>query len=304
MSGVTREDLLRLAEPIPWEEIEWRAASQGMGRDNRPWCKILPYINNRTVMERLDHVVGPENWKDEFLSVPGGFMCGISVRVGDEWITKWDGAADVQPQREVFFSLDFGVTGTLTGGRAKLEEFSPTDEQMLVKAGISDAEKRAATKWGMGRELYRMGEHWGVVEGVEKRTPGAKRGWIAKEKAEFWWLPPPKPEGDSRPDLRRGEEQKPKFPTKPPQKSGGPTTEFDEFAGYVKARLEGDGQKLWGKSSEGAWTGFRLWVTTEKVGDFGSWPEIEACTDKARLRSVWEAFLSESQRRQDGEFPY
>ena len=76
-------------------------------------------------MDRLDEVVGPENWKDEYAPGPdGGVICGLSLRIEDEWITKWDGAENT----------DFEA----------------------IKGGLSDAFKRAGYKWGIGRYLYRL----------------------------------------------------------------------------------------------------------------------------------------------------
>ena len=84
---------------------------------------LLPYVTNRAIMNRLDQVVGPENWKNEFRPGPtGGTMCGLSIRINNEWVTKWDGAQEtaVEP----------------------------------IKGGFSDAMKRAAVQWGIGRYLY------------------------------------------------------------------------------------------------------------------------------------------------------
>ena len=80
-------------------------------------------------MDRLDEVLGPENWRDEYQPGPmGGLICGISLRVNGDWITKWDGAENTQ-----------------------FEE---------VKGGLSAAFKRAAVKWGIGRYLYKLPNVW------------------------------------------------------------------------------------------------------------------------------------------------
>ncbi len=80
-------------------------------------------------MDRLDEVIGPENWRDEYKSGPdGGVICGLSLRIGDEWIEKWDGA-DIP---------DFEA----------------------IKGGLSDAFKRVGVKWGIGRYLYRLESSW------------------------------------------------------------------------------------------------------------------------------------------------
>ena len=82
----------------------------------------LHYIDARDVMYRLDEVVGPLNWQDSYKEVMGRIICTLSVRFGDEWISKEDGAGDTKIEGD--------------------------------KGGISDAFKRAACRWGVGRYLY------------------------------------------------------------------------------------------------------------------------------------------------------
>lgn len=116
----------KLAEPFPPTDIEWRA---GATNSDKTKALALAYITSRAVMDRLDNVVGPENWRDEYRPGPnGGVVCGLSIRVGDEWITKWDGADNSD------------IEG--------------------VKGGLSDAFKRAGYKWGIGRYLYNLEGTW------------------------------------------------------------------------------------------------------------------------------------------------
>lgn len=119
------EKIKKLTEPWSKDEIKWRVGSMTKDKD-----KALPlaYIDARTVMERLDSVVGPENWQDHYEFHGTRTVCRLSIRIGDEWITKCDGAGDSDIEAE--------------------------------KGGISDAFKRAAVKWGMGRELYELKCKW------------------------------------------------------------------------------------------------------------------------------------------------
>ena len=55
----------------------------------------VPYVTNRAIMGRLDDVVGAENWYNEFKPWHGAGgkeaqLCGISIRYGEGFITKWD----------------------------------------------------------------------------------------------------------------------------------------------------------------------------------------------------------------------
>lgn len=116
----------RLATPFHPEDIEWRA---GATNNDKTKALALAYITSRAVMDRLDEVIGPQNWRDEYKPGPdGGVICGLSLRIQDEWICKWDGADNT--------------------------EFE------AIKGGLSDAFKRAGYKWGIGRYLYKLENVW------------------------------------------------------------------------------------------------------------------------------------------------
>ena len=120
----------RLAEPFHPDDIEWRA---GATNAEKTKALALAYITSRAVMDRLDEVIGPHNWKDEYAPGPdGGVICGLSLRILGEWITKWDGAENT----------DFEA----------------------IKGGLSDAFKRAGYKWGIGRYLYKLESQWVACE--------------------------------------------------------------------------------------------------------------------------------------------
>lgn len=147
-----------LKKPFNPNNIEWRLAQCGQTRDGKFWGMALAYVTARGVQERLDRVFGPENWTVKYRHEAGGVMCELSIRVGDEWITKEDGAQETD-----------------------IEAF---------KGGISGAMKRAASIWGIGRYLYRLES--GFVQIVPKGTEGAKMGQT-KTKERFFWLPPKLP---------------------------------------------------------------------------------------------------------------
>ena len=116
----------RLAAPFHPDDMEWRA---GATNADKTKALALAYITSRAVMDRLDEVISPENWRDAYKPGPmGGLICGISLRINGEWITKWDGAENTQFE--------------------------------AVKGGLSDAFKRAAVKWGIGRYLYKLPPSW------------------------------------------------------------------------------------------------------------------------------------------------
>lgn len=169
---MSKIDFSRLALPFAEDEIEWRVQQAG-DKNGRLWVMVVPYVTNRAIQQRLDDVCGPENWKNEFMPGPdGGVMCGLSIRVpvqsvnmitGEtietfEWVTKHDGAEN------------------------------PTMEGGAIKGGISNAMKRAAVQWGIGRYLYALDEAFGEVN--ERGRFRAK----TKDGKTFRWNPPALPE--------------------------------------------------------------------------------------------------------------
>lgn len=162
MSGYPQINLSKLKEPFSPTDIEWRVGQAGKKRDGGVWAQVLAYITSRAVQDRLDEVCGPANWKNEYQPGPhGGVICGISVRINGEWVTKWDGADN-------------------------------TDIES-VKGGLSDSMKRAAVQWGIGRYLYDLGTNWAEI--VEK---GSHKGCVkAKKQGDsdvyFDWNPPQLP---------------------------------------------------------------------------------------------------------------
>ena len=90
MNDNLKDLFARLSAPFHPDDIEWRA---GATNADKTKALALAYITSRAVMDRLDEVIGPENWHDEYAPGPdGGVICGLSLRIQDEWITKWDGA--------------------------------------------------------------------------------------------------------------------------------------------------------------------------------------------------------------------
>lgn len=144
-----------LANKFTEDALEWRIGRCGVTARG-PWAQLLCYVTNRAIQDRLDAVVGPHRWQNQFVQWgSGNQLCGISIRCGDEWITKWDGApnTDVEP----------------------------------VKGGLSDSMKRAAVQWGIGRYLYQLPETW--ADCVSEKRPGWRMA-KTKDGKPFSWRPP------------------------------------------------------------------------------------------------------------------
>jgi|5B_taG_2_1085324.scaffolds.fasta_scaffold119948_2 hypothetical protein len=87
-----------------------------------PGGKMLSYVDARQVQNRLDEVVGTENWQTHFSEVCGNYCCTLSLKIDGEWVAKSDGAGETSIEGD--------------------------------KGGFSDAFKRAAVSFGIARYLY------------------------------------------------------------------------------------------------------------------------------------------------------
>lgn len=140
----TTEELKQLFAEFPHDAVSWRA--QSVTKDGTK-ALALAYIDARDVMDRLDEVCGAENWQDRYEFHGTRTICYLSIRVGDEWITKADGAGDSDVEAE--------------------------------KGAISDALKRAAVKWGIGRYLYHIVSPWVPCECGEWNGKKQWKSWTA-----------------------------------------------------------------------------------------------------------------------------
>lgn len=121
----TSKELEYLAADFPKEDIHWRAQTVTKKGDK---ALALAYLDARNVMDRLDEVCGIEGWQDRYEVHGSKTICYISVKIDDEWVTKADGAGDTAVEAE--------------------------------KGSLSDAFKRSAVKWGIGRYLYSLDAVW------------------------------------------------------------------------------------------------------------------------------------------------
>src|SRR5262245_28310598 len=119
---MTQHPDLFAALAAPFDPDEVRVRSQA--------ARQLHYVTARTVMNRLDDVLGPENWWDDFVPLEHSVMCRLTIRLPDGSI----------------------LTKSDAGGYAGMAD--PGDDD---KSGFADAFKRAAVKFGVGRYLYRDG---------------------------------------------------------------------------------------------------------------------------------------------------
>jgi hypothetical protein len=117
----------QLKAPFDPKLIHWR-----VGATNKEKTKgiALAYLNARDVMKRLDDVCGDKYQVD----YPFEGCCRIGIKIDDEWIWRANGAGETDVEGE--------------------------------KGQYSDAFKRAAVLWGVGRYLYYLSNIWVPIKSV------------------------------------------------------------------------------------------------------------------------------------------
>lgn len=151
---IAREE--KLKAPFNITDIQWRVITSG-DKNGKIWAIVAPYLDSRAIMERLDDVVGANNWQTHYIETAKGFLCELTI----DGVTKSDGAdcTDIEP----------------------------------TKGGISDALKRTGVPWGIGRYLYKLPTPmYADISPSGKNSSKAKNGTYFKwnpPKLPSWALP-------------------------------------------------------------------------------------------------------------------
>lgn len=108
--------------PLRADEIDVRIGTEKKENGVATAASFLLYKDARCDMRILDELFTPFGWQREHKELKGTIYCGVSVKHGAEWITKWDAGAESNVEKE--------------------------------KGEASDSFKRACFNWGIGVELY------------------------------------------------------------------------------------------------------------------------------------------------------
>ena len=114
---------IALKSPFTASKLRWR---KGGGN------KELVYITARDVMDRLDEVCGVDGWQTDFDFIGDRMICKLSIRF-------YHKTEEVSKFIASLITKSDGADATSIEG---------------AKGGISDALKRAAVQFGIGRYLY------------------------------------------------------------------------------------------------------------------------------------------------------
>jgi hypothetical protein len=157
MSREVQDTLLKqLKNPFDPKFVKWRIGSTNSDKTKG---QAVAYIDVREVKKRLDDVCGLAGWQDKYVPLDGGLICELSIFVEGNWITKSDAA-----------------------GNTKVEP---------IKGGASDALKRAASTWGIGRYLYYLPKVWVPIRQQGKsyvltQTPELPEWALPNSNIERW----------------------------------------------------------------------------------------------------------------------
>lgn len=138
--GLSFEDLVTtLGQPLPPHMVRWRLMQRP--REGQTNGLAVAYISMTAVEDILDEVMGPARWRCTYPTIGQFVVCRIELQDDEgKWIGKEDGAGD-NVDREA-------------------QNASDDDLDKDTKAVLSDAFKRAARRWGIGRYLATLDKPW------------------------------------------------------------------------------------------------------------------------------------------------
>jgi len=134
--------LLALKQPFDTRFLKVRIGART--KDKSKGIALF-YLDSREVQKRLDEVCGIDGWRSEMQETTEGVLCTISIRMPNgEWVSRTDG-----------------------GEKSQVAPF---------KGACSDALKRAAAQFGIGRYLYYVPNSWHSLLNDGKTLPAKISG--------------------------------------------------------------------------------------------------------------------------------
>lgn len=136
----------KLLEPI---DYKYRIQSMAFGK-----ATIVSYIDARQLQDRLDEVVGCQNWQIDYKEIKGNLFAGIAIKLAEEWVWKFDCGTESNVEKE--------------------------------KGEASDSFKRAGVMWGVGRFLYSLPI---LILNTKEHTNqgGKKKDYPVNDKGDILW---------------------------------------------------------------------------------------------------------------------
>ena len=154
-----KEIEVKLKQPFERKDVEFRIAK--VNKKTRK-AYVVAYISSRAAMDRLDAVFGQDGWFDEYEVLKNGVSCRLSVKFNGEFITKQDAA--------------------------------PFTNIEALKGAFSDALKRVAVKFGIGRYLYKLPDSYVTIKEKKPTNTTNKIHCYHSEDLSGYWEEPDLPD--------------------------------------------------------------------------------------------------------------
>lgn len=148
-----QELVKNLSKEVPFK---WRVQGRNKAKDK---VQITAYIDARQVQDILDQYC-EHGWSNSFYEIAGGIFCKLIIHgpIGETYIRSDAGSRIESDSTDQMFDQGF-------------------------KAAASDAFKRAAVQFGVGRFLYDQPKMW--LPCNEKGQPVDERGQVIWELSEY-----------------------------------------------------------------------------------------------------------------------
>ena len=194
---------MKLTDRFDEKDISWKVL-QNSWNDGNPYALMTPFVNASAIQQRLDDVLGWENWKTEYKVEERGtykyVVCILSCRTqGGEWISKQNVCEITE----------------------KKEDSNAPDNP--IKSAYSGAFKRVALEFGIGRYLKNIKKYSPQCSESFPRGENALRCYDEKAtdksgrngKSFYAIIPtldeetPDKPKESEKPKIEKKEDPKP-----------------------------------------------------------------------------------------------
>lgn len=179
-------NLEKLLMPIPFG---WRVSG------NSGQC--VAYADTNVLKDRLDYVLGMENWSCEHYTMEGTVYCKIGIKTqNNEWVYKSSAGESQSALKEIllqynqkFLQMD-GSEGELYDNIEKKIQALEKKNKIASKSEDSDSFKRACFTWGLARFIKNISDYWITIEKIGKKSTYKNRqtgetictDWEAKTK--------------------------------------------------------------------------------------------------------------------------
>ena len=169
----------KLTDRFEEKDISWKVLQNSWNEGN-PYALMTPFVNASAIQERLDEVLGWENWKTEYEVKESGtyryVVCILSCRTKDgEWISKQNVCEITE----------------------KKEDSNAPDNP--IKSAYSGAFKRVALEFGIGRYLKNIKKYSPQCSESFPRGENAVRCYDKKSSKSFYATIPTLEEGAPQP---------------------------------------------------------------------------------------------------------